>query len=145
MKTLLSNLSLAVLCFLTFALTAYAEEQYLGTVAAGDNNLGTITSTDGGYSPAYSGFQVAPGSLLTLQNPDGGVTAACVSSADAGCAHPLSMPVGWPIYSKCKPTPSNYSFSYTLGDGGTATTQYTGCLIQSPTALDVFIRRGDER
>jgi len=145
MKTLFSNFSLVVLCFFTFALTAFAEEQYLGTVAPGSSNVQPITAQpDGGYSPTFF-MPVAPGSLLTLQNPDGGVTAACVSSLDAGCAHPVQILPGYPLYTKCKPSPSNYIFPYTLIDGGAATVQYTGCLIQSPTALDVFIRRGDER
>jgi hypothetical protein len=142
----MKNLLFVFACFLTFALTAFAEEQYLGTVPAGGNNLGTITAqSDGGYTPTISGFLIAPGTMVTLVNPDAGPTTACVSSADAGCAHPLFAPAATPIYSKCKPSPTNYAFSYTLLDAGTATYSYSGCLIQGPVKLDVFIRRGDER
>lgn len=146
MKTALSNFSFVVLCFLTFALTAFAEEQYLGTVAAGGNNVGSLTANpDGGTTPLVNGFVIAPGTFLTLQNPDGGLTTACVNAFDAGCTHPVQILPGYPLFTKCKNLTNSYSIGYTQLDGGPGAWTYSGCLVQGPTNLDVFLRRGDER
>jgi hypothetical protein len=146
MKTALSNLVLLLSCFLVFALTARAEEQYLGTVAGGSNIVSVAANPDAGYMPLVTGFLIAPGSFLTMQNPDGGPTQVCVNAVDAGCIHPVLVPAGFPFHTKCRNLPTGYGYNYTQLDGGPGGFwQYTGCLVQSATNLDVFIRRGDER
>lgn len=163
MKKLTSEFLFLLSCFAVFAVTAFAEDRYLGTIPAGGSNLvavwdaGQPTLPDGGGIVAgmnLQGFVVPAGAFITLQaaTDAGEPFSTCIQHLvgwRAFCEESYALHVQDTLHTKCPPSPTSLlPYQQPLPDGGALdlAVRTNTCIVYGlGRDVKVFLRRGDER